>query len=431
MILRVRTVTIRSTFCVDASKSMGSTAMRDASTLPSSNGRVSLDDGVELAALVRMIWRRKILLACCVLAAVAGGAGYLSWAQPLYEVEARILVERGEENPTGENRSGSRESEQDKNFLATQAEILRSPAVLGRAIETHALSAPGGIDADPLSSIAESLAVSPVLGANVLRIAFRGPDAAEAVRTVNGLIESYRDYTLETQRSTHTDALRRLAGSEESLRQELQTLEHDYQVQRREEAARGTAQAGLTDGPERGLAASDPSDQLPAKLVTLVSRETAKEAAALPADSQIAPGDVGEPAPPGSWSTATIQEELSRAEVRLMELSQSFGPKHPDVVAVKEQIVAWKRLLRESLEAAAIQRVKAAHEVVLLQLQESRLVEAAMADGRSDVVVRQLEPPQAPSAPVWPPKNLLLAVCAAVGLLGGLGMVWLLEGVAR
>ena len=392
------------------------------------NARESLDDGIELAALVRMVWRRKLLLVGCVLAAIAGGIGYLTWAQPLYEIEARILVERGEENPTSENRFSSRETEQDKNFLATQVEILRSPAVLKRAIKSDALPAPGGADVDPVTSIAESLSVSPVLGANVLRIAFHGPDASEAVRTVNAVIESYRDYTLEMQRATHTDALRRLVGSEESLRQELQTLEHDYQVQRREEASRLASQAALPNGREGGLAGSA-ADRLPeGQLVTLISHEATSGDDALPADSPIAHSDLGEPAPPGSWSTATIQEELSRAEVRLMELSQSFGPKHPDVVAVKEQIVTWKRLLRESSEAAAIQRVKAAHEGVLLQLQESRLVEAAMADGRSDVVVRQLEPPHVPSAPVWPPKNLLLAVCAAVGLLGGLGMVWLLEG---
>jgi uncharacterized protein involved in exopolysaccharide biosynthesis len=361
-----------------------------------------------------IVWRRKGALAASVLAMTAIGAVYLWKAQAIYQVEARLLIERQEQLPGAATAAG-RETEQDKNFLATQAEILRSPAVVTRAVKQFRLRAPSDLPVDPVAAITASLDVSPVLGTNVLRISYRSPDAAEAARTVESLVGTYQQYALERERAAHSDAVRLLTQTEEELRGELESLEQAYRDGRQEQPVVTTL------GPVEAVAADGVS------LISLTSRAVGEGHAA----SDVKPlPEVPEADPSGRWNAAAIQEELARAEVRYMELSRSYGPRHPNVQAVQQQVDIWKRLLRERLDAEPIQRVKAAREAVLAQLQESARAEQALAAGRSELAIGMLQVPALDPVPVWPPRAVLLGACGTVGLMGGLGLIWLMERAA-
>jgi succinoglycan biosynthesis transport protein ExoP len=368
------------------------------------------DGGIDLADLIAILWRRKRALAASVLAMVAVGVIYLVQAQPLYQVEARLLVEHQDRLP-GEPSLPGRETQQEKNFLATQAEILRSPEVVRRAIERFGLRPPVEPVVDPVAAIIESLTVSPVLGTNVLWISFRSPNANEAARTVQGLVETYQQFVLERKQAAHVDTVRLLTETEQKLRGELETLEQAYRVRRQDQP----------------VVAEASDEDTSRDKVSLISLTTGGEDQAKGTPGDGSPTIVPEADPNGRWNAAAIQEELARAEVRHMELSRSYGPKHPNVQAARQQIDIWMRLLSERLEAEPIQRAKAAHEVVLAELQGSKRTEQALAVGRSGLAVGLLQIPVKDPPPVWPPRALLLAACAAMGLMGGVGVIWLME----
>jgi uncharacterized protein involved in exopolysaccharide biosynthesis len=283
--------------------------------------------------------------------------------------------------------------------------------VVRRAIERFGLRPPVEPVVDPVAAIIESLTVSPVLGTNVLWISFRSPQAGEAARTVQGLVETYQQFVLEREQAEHGDTVRLLTETEQNLRGELESLEQAFRVRRQDQPVMADATREDTGREEMSL-------------VSLTTQGEEQTKATL---GEASAAIVPEADPNGRWNAAAIQEELARAEVRHMELSRSYGPKHPHVQAARQQIDIWMRLLSERLDAEPILRVKAAHEVVLTELQGSKRTEQALAVGRTGLAVGLLQFPASDPPPVWPPRLLLLAACTAMGLLGGVGLIWLME----
>ena len=182
------------------------------------------ETGIDLLQWIRRlpaaVRRRKWTLVGCIGLALTLGAGYLLYCQPLYRVGARVLVRQ-------QPLTADSEPVKDRDFLATQAEIVHSPAVISRAIERHGLISPDP-EVDLRVAIYNALNVSPLLGTDVLSIAYSGPDAAEAIRTVEAVIGSYREYVREIARASHRETLNLLTRREQDLRSDLAEAEAEY-----------------------------------------------------------------------------------------------------------------------------------------------------------------------------------------------------------
>jgi hypothetical protein len=163
---------------------------------------------------------------------------------------------------------------------------------------------------------------------------------------------------------------------------------------------------------------------------------------------------------------ALIVEKLHLAEVRQKELAEVCGPKHPAMRTVREEIAAWKDqlrmlneqapaalqreiaaaqiresqlvalydkelekakayddfLVREKQELDGIDRLKTHHNSLIAQLNDWHLVEPGE-DGGLGTKLVVLEAPSIGPGPVWPKKSILLGLCVAIGMLGGIGMI--------
>ena len=115
--------------------------------------------------LLEMVWRRKWYLIGPVAIAVLLGAAFMTRIEPVYRIQARVLVQH-QGLAVGKDRP-AKDSEE---FLATQAEIIRSPAVVERAVRSLNLTARTAADKDPVTAILDELTVKPVLGTSVLSI---------------------------------------------------------------------------------------------------------------------------------------------------------------------------------------------------------------------------------------------------------------------
>ena len=183
---------------------------------------------------VAMLWRRKWHLALPVAIALALGFAYLLRVHPTYNVQARVLVER-----QGMPLEQERPSPRNDAFLATQAEIIRSPAVVARAAASlpARLIATDGVD--PAAMILDSLTVKPVLGTNVLSVGFASPDEARGIQTVEAIIASYREYLRKSDHDSHIESLGLLTREERELRGDLNEQERQYLQLRQNSALLG------------------------------------------------------------------------------------------------------------------------------------------------------------------------------------------------
>src|SRR5215207_3238081 len=102
---------------------------------------------------VSILWRRKGTVIFSVLSCVALGLIYLQQATPIFESEARVLIQQQDLlNAATRVRS-------DAEFLSTQAEIIRSPVIIEKALKTVTIPVPEDSDMDPVLFVLKGLKV--------------------------------------------------------------------------------------------------------------------------------------------------------------------------------------------------------------------------------------------------------------------------------
>jgi uncharacterized protein involved in exopolysaccharide biosynthesis len=167
-----------------------------------------------------LIWRRKLTFFVCASFTTALGVAYLAVEKPTYEVSRRVLVEP--ERPAQDDGSPTMTTRQ---FAPTQAELLRSPKVIRRALESAPLDVPKAWQEDVIGFISESLTVTQVVDTAVLKIRFRANDPVAAGRFVDALVKSYRDILREQQSETVERLKVMLTDEEHRRREELESMQ--------------------------------------------------------------------------------------------------------------------------------------------------------------------------------------------------------------
>ncbi len=179
-------------------------------------------DSLELLSFARLIWRRKAFMLACLIAWLAAGVLYLSSATRVYRATTRLLVERQFLEPRTQLRH-------EPAFVATQAEIVGSRAVVEDALETFTPTSMG-----PATNLVESLLaairVTPVEGTNVLQLSLTCADSDEAVQMLAALVGSYREYLSDSEKDTQLEALAFLTEKEEELRGQLGEKQSQYRT---------------------------------------------------------------------------------------------------------------------------------------------------------------------------------------------------------
>lgn len=349
-----------------------------AAGMPSSHGTLPLFD-------LRLLWRRKGTFVLCAVLTTALGAVYLVLEEPTYEVSRRLLVEP--ERLATEESAPAMPSRQ---FAPTQAELVRSPKVIRRALEKSQFPVPASWSHDQVGYILEALTVVPVVDTSVLKIRFRGKDRATASQFVDALVDCYRELLTEKQSRT-VDSLKDLLTQEEQRRHdELRRLQDqhvallqqspyptnlaesarveseqlmqltrqlaDVQLRRNHLATRLKQVRDFTQTEvARANGGDDPN------LVATVSFQEAQRApsAVSLADSRVGKGLSSEQnlvfellrdeQGKADGVLSELQRQLTQAHVRKQQLSVQYGPKHDAMRQVEAEIVRLEHLLRDQM----------------------------------------------------------------------------------
>ncbi len=192
-----------------------------------------------IAAIARLWWRviaatTGVALAIAVLYLVRSRPGYLATSRLLVTVEGKapLSVSSGE---------AGRIVEAHEDYLPTHTLIIRSPAVVWRALQS--------IDREDLTAraVIERLAVTrPDPVARVLLVSYRAPDSADALALVSAVVASYQAFLDENSRDANKEVSRLLGNAREGLGRELQALEQQYLELKRSNPALGMDETGRT-----------------------------------------------------------------------------------------------------------------------------------------------------------------------------------------
>ena len=175
------------------------------------NGQMPSALGSMSDSLIQIMWRNRWVVLITTLAALVVAFAYLQKATPIYTSTARIYVEQTGPKIMSETEEGV--MTRSKNYLYTQAEILKSTPIL-----TAALNTPGtnikqmkileNVD-NPIGFLKKAgLQVEVGKKDDIISISSDSPKPAEAAELVNTVVDSYITYNATTKRSTAAEVLK-------------------------------------------------------------------------------------------------------------------------------------------------------------------------------------------------------------------------------
>lgn len=170
--------------------------------------------------LIQVIWRSRwiVLLTtvfCLILAVV-----YITKATPIYTSTSRIYVEQSGPKILTEEEGVMTQS---KNYLYTQAELLKSTPILSDVLDEPGISQMRTftrID-NPVGFLKKTLEVEVGRKDDIISLSFNSPYPTEAAQMVNSVVDSYITYHSSRKRSTSAEVLKIIQSEKNKRSKEL------------------------------------------------------------------------------------------------------------------------------------------------------------------------------------------------------------------
>jgi capsular exopolysaccharide synthesis family protein len=246
-----------------------------------------------------------------------------------------------------------------EDYVATHQTLIKSPLVVGRAVQKHdlgALPCLAGEKDGPAEAVIRGLSVTRNRGAagggeNVLTLSFQCTSAGDCARVLSAVIDSYKDFLDETYRDISGETLRLIAQARDVLHKELLQKEAAYRKFRKETPLllwRGKDGANLRQ--ERLSSIEARRSALLLRKAEIRGQLAAIEAglkeggrpeallaqvAAWTAQAEAARG-----APP-----VTMPNQLYPLLVEEQKLLETRGENHPEVVSLRKRIELTRNFL--------------------------------------------------------------------------------------
>ena len=418
-------------------------------------------------SFVQVLWQHKWVVALTVVLCASGALTYLYKATPVYTASSRLFVERSGPEIIKANEGFMTQS---KNYLYTQAELLKSTPILtgaakalaGRGLRTFAAAG------NRVAFLKSSVDVSVGKKDDIITIALDSPSPTEAAEIVNAIVESYVAYHSRQRRDTAAEVLKIL---------QREKIKRDGELGERFKALMDFKRANETIS-----FGTDNSNIIIQRLMRLSDALTQAELELTDASAQYETTKVilSDPAKVqhlaqaqhilGSQGSAyrevdAFRDGIDELQVALVSLRQQYTADHPAVReaqaklkllseqrdtrlsllaeaclgAVRQQYNSAKNRvaeLRTSLEAQRVLAQKLNSKAVehamleadikrterMCDVLESRIKEIDVTEDAGALNISILEAAQPPEAPSKPNRTQVMAMALAAGLLLGIGL---------
>ena len=286
----------------------------------------------------RILFARKWIVGCAVLACLVGAMLVISTVPPRWKATSRVMLNLLKPDPvTGMIIGGPSE----RAYVATQAELISDYSVVGPVVDQLGwLSDPNLIRAYQKRShndirdfrrwladiIIRGTKADVVEGSNILEITYNGADPTGAKTVVDLLRKSYLDSSLASRREDSMRSAEWYQGQAEIARKALDdasTQKTDYERQ-------------------NGIVLDDKVDVETARLRSMA------------AQSQLGPVIAS-----GGVQTSQAALQLAQLDTQIAQAQQTLGPNHPELKDLKSRRAAIAALVAQEGSAKAAQAAAA------------------------------------------------------------------------
>lgn len=387
---------------------------------------------------------RRQMLAIGLAVGLGLGLMILLFSTPLYPVAAQVVLER---HDVSSNSVGGGVGSGGSAFIATQAEMLHSPAVIEAAVASIPRAEHLNPEDDAAADAKESVQASAVSGTHVIALGYLGPDGAYGVRLLNAIVEAYRGVLRSHEQQSQNQKLKAKQAELDVLAEEAEAVERQLEALRVQHQMLGSAEDAVA-------AQSSILRDYSAQLTEVRSQRIALQNRLATGGKQLA---ILDPA------MRSLQERLWQSEAELAQVKLTLRSIHPAVEAKQQEVDVLRRQListsqstpealkrdidaalgleaqlevvhqRERQRMAEIERHRRDEEVFSLELAQiremsdarrselldQRLVTRLAKSGEVGVTARLIEAPAVPESAAWPKPKLVLSGGAILGLVGG------------
>jgi capsular exopolysaccharide synthesis family protein len=348
--------------------------------LPSANSRVLPRH------LLLVVWQRKVLVILGVVTGLALAILYYAQATPIYQSNAQVLVVKKISNAAGPVSGGDPRMTVMEDYLGTHLVLLKSPLIAERAVEKlkkldrfnklPSLAAA----TDPVGAIVGSLGVNREKDVssggpnNIINMSYRSTVPEDCGIILAAIIESYKDFLDEKYLGFSVETVNLITHARDVLLKDLSEKNKSYKEFRENSPLIWKGKEGLTVQQAR-------VSEIEARRSTLLIKQAELGDRLKLFEKAIAEGrpraelmalagpyldalDKAAAQQPGS-----LDMQLVPLLLQEQQLSEAFGPGHPDVVATRKKIA----FVREMMQKAAKPPEKEDAPVDVVERYRSRL----------------------------------------------------------
>ena len=450
---------------------------------------------INLLDVVRGMGRRKLAILVFTLLALCAGLAIVKFLKPTYSTEAQILIENLA-SPFDRTQSPDQQQPDpvDDRVIKSQMSVLKSQDVALRVVtslnlqdrpEFDSLKQKKGVGKikqlllafgfgeDPrlqtpqqraLDRLTDGLTVYQIPDSNVVAVKYSSADPRTAAEVANALVKIYVASTAETNSQPTTRARDWIAGQIEDLRKKVASSEASIEEFR--------SQAGLLQGENSTLGTQELSELNSQITLAEAARTEAEERAKSIKNVLATKGTVvGSTDVLNSAIVQSLREQQVTSARRVAELSATYLPSHPKMIAAQNDLGNIDRQIRSealklvdsldqqariaearekslrgrleemkgrestanlaSVKLKALERESAADKALL----ESLLLRYADASARQDLstqpgLARVIQHAAIPTSPSFPKSGPLVLLITLAGLALSLGLSFLMEIMA-
>jgi capsular exopolysaccharide synthesis family protein len=361
--------------------------------LPSPEPELHLSDFLEKLA------RRWKLIALLVTLSLAGAAVLYLMTPKQYQARARIQIERRSLSPVGSTDNPWLENWWNMEFYPTQYKLLESRGLAERVVvdlqlaedprfnpggaalapPSDDLSDPEAADALVLGRLAGKLVaglqVQPVTNTQLVDVIYRSPSPEFAARVANGYAQAFIDWGISTRTNTAGRASSFLGSQIDALKQEIQDKDAKVQAFSRQTDI-------LSLGPESNVALQRlqalNEDFMEAKGSRIETEARYRELQDSPRQ------DVADKYS-GGVITRLLQEQLKLRNQYQTQL-QTYKPEWPAMVELRAEIDQGQENLNRTIDELVQNARTAAQAEYQTALRQERTLERELAEARNELL---------------------------------------------
>jgi len=433
------------------------------------HAQVSPPVGLARKNFAQIMWRNRWIVLATMVASMLAAFIYINNTVPIYSSTSKIYVE-----PSGPKILTEAEGvmTQSKNYLYTQAELLKSTPILSAALEHTGIKQFKIFEKidNPIVYLKEKgLDVSVGKKDDIISISSDSPDPFEAALLVNTIVDSYIKYHASRKRSTTGEILRVLQKEkderDEELAQKLKTMmefksenialafEHKNSNIILDELDRLSTE--MTQAKLQTIEAKSAFEMIksmvatPAGLKRFVDVERAKQVHPLTVDErtrlkmefeqlQDRLADLDRRATPNHPWVSTLQQKVDRTQKQIDDLDAEFAQAQLAIAerqyeAAKEkekQITGYYQAQRK--QAIELNKLDAGYRILqsdweqtkkLCDIVDDRIKEINVTEDVGCLYISILEVASPADEPSGPDKAKFLAFALLVGLTLAVGLI--------